>query len=65
MINLFLVILKYDLGKPIINVLKEFLKPGRRVYSNIAKLPRYFNGLGLAIISTSKGVIPDYKAREP
>ena len=55
--------LKYDLGKPVISVLKRVSKPGRRVYSKISSLPRYFNGLGVAILSTPQGVIADYKAK--
>jgi len=59
-----IITLKYDLGKPIINVLKRISKPGRRVYSKIGDLPKYFNGLGIGIISTPKGVIADYEARK-
>ena len=55
--------LKYDMGKPVINVLKRVSKPGRRVYSKISNLPRYFNGLGVAILSTPQGVIADHKAK--
>ncbi|MBT5827710.1 MAG: 30S ribosomal protein S8 [Alphaproteobacteria bacterium] len=58
------VILKYNLGKGIISSFARVSKPGRRVYSKIADLPRYYNGLGIAILSTPKGVIPDYKARD-
>ena len=58
------VILKYNLGKGIISNFLRVSKPGRRVYSKIADLPKYYNGLGIAILSTPKGVIPDYKARE-
>jgi len=59
-----IVSLKYDLGKPIISEFKRVSKPGRRVYSKISDLPRYYNGLGVAILSTPQGVIPDYKARD-
>lgn len=62
--NQLIITLKYDLGKPIINVLKRISKPGRRVYSKIGDLPKYFNGLGIGIISTPKGVIADYEARK-
>ncbi|MBL6621476.1 MAG: 30S ribosomal protein S8 [Rickettsiales bacterium] len=62
--NQLIVTLKYDLGKPIINVLKRISKPGRRVYSKIGDLPKYFNGLGIGIVSTPKGVIADYEARK-
>lgn len=58
------VILKYNLGKGIINNFLRVSKPGRRVYSKISDLPKYYNGLGIAILSTPKGVIPGYKARE-
>ena len=59
-----LVKLKYNLGKGIISSFTRVSKPGRRVYSKIADLPRYYNGLAIAILSTPKGVIADYKARE-
>jgi small subunit ribosomal protein S8 len=63
--NNFLIIdLKYDMGKPIINVLKRVSKPGRRVYSSIADLPKFYNGLGVTILSTPQGVLADYKARD-
>ena len=55
--------LKYAEGKPVIKKIERISKPGRRVYSNISELPKVFNGLGLSILSTSKGVMPDYKAR--
>lgn len=58
------IILKYDMGKPIIGVLKRVSKPGRRVYSKISKLSKFYNGLGVTILSTPKGVITDYEARE-
>ncbi len=56
--------LKYDSGKSVINIFKRVSKPGRRVYSNISNLSRYYNGLGIFILSTPKGVIADHKARE-
>ena len=46
-----------------IREIKKLSKPGRRFYSSISSLPKYFNGLGTAIISTSKGVMSDYEAR--
>jgi small subunit ribosomal protein S8 len=58
------VVLKYDMGKPIISIFKRISKPGRRVYSRIADLPKYYNGLGVAILSTPKGVVADYQARD-
>lgn len=56
--------LKYDGDKPIISFLKRVSKPGRRVYSKITNLPKYFNGLGVAILSTPKGVVTDKTARQ-
>ena len=56
--------LKYDDNKEsVISVLKRVSKPGRRVYVNKQALPRVLNGLGIAIISTSKGVMTDKQAR--
>jgi len=57
--------LKYDeRGKPVIQGLKRVSKPGRRIYSGVKKLPKVMGGYGVAIISTPKGVMPDWKARE-
>ena len=56
--------LKYFEGKPAINELKRISKPGCRVYSSKEELPRIFNGLGVAIISTSKGIMTDANARK-
>ncbi len=56
--------LKYFQGQPVIRQIKRVSKPGRRVYSNIGSLKKNFNGLGLTIVSTSKGVLPDYEARK-
>lgn len=56
--------LKYSNGQPVIQYIKRISKPGRRVYSNVAKIPRIYNGLGIAILSTPKGVMTDHKARE-
>lgn len=56
--------LKYDkAGKPVIQLLKRISKPGLRTYVNAEKLPRVMNGLGVAILSTSKGVMTDKEAR--
>ena len=55
--------LKYDEGKPAIRELKRVSKPGCRVYSRINDLQPHKNGLGINIVSTSRGVMPDYKAR--
>ncbi len=57
--------LKYDENKEsVISALKRISKPGRRVYVNKKQLPRVLNGLGIAILSTSKGVITDKEARK-
>lgn len=57
--------LKYGANNAkVISGLKKISKPGLRVYVNSDKLPRVLNGLGIAIISTSKGVMTDKKARE-
>ncbi len=55
--------LKYHEGEPVIKQMKRVSKPGRRSYGSIKKLPKYFNGLGIAILSTSKGVMSDFDAR--
>ena len=56
--------LKYFEGEGAIREIKRVSKPGRRVYSDVESLPKPYNGLGVAILSTSKGVISDAKARE-
>jgi len=56
--------LKYDGKTRVIQGLKKISKPGLRVYANVEELPRVLNGLGIAIISTSKGIMTDKKARE-
>lgn len=56
--------LKYDSGEPVIKELHRVSKPGRRVYSGSSELPRYYNGLGLVIVSTPHGVMSDQQARE-
>lgn len=55
--------LKYFDGEPAIREMKRVSKPGRRVYSNSKDLPNVRQGLGVAIISTSKGVMTDAQAR--
>jgi len=55
--------LKYYEGKPVIQQIKRISKPGRRVYSAVRDLPRVRNGLGIAILSTPKGVMSDAVAR--
>ena len=56
--------LKYDEKKPIIVGLKRISKPGLRVYAQHDEIPRVLNGLGTAIISTSKGLLTDREARK-
>ncbi len=56
--------LKYDQGRPVIRELKRVSTPGRRVYSKVGDMPRIRNGLGVAIVSTPKGVLSDARARE-
>lgn len=58
------VFLRYDDGNPVIKVIKRVSTPGRRVYSGIEDLPKFHNGLGVSILSTSKGVVSDYTARK-
>jgi small subunit ribosomal protein S8 len=55
--------LKYYEGDPVINTIARVSTPGRRVYSSARQLPRVRNGLGITIISTSKGVMSDSDAR--
>ncbi len=57
------VALKYVDGAPVITGLKRTSTPGRRMYSGYADLPRVLNGLGIAIVSTSKGLMKDQDAR--
>ena len=56
--------LKYYEGNPVIKEIKRISKPGRRVYSRANSIPKIQNGLGLAILSTSKGVMSDAEARK-
>ena len=55
--------LKYVDGEPVIREIARVSKPGRRIYSRIADLPRSFNGLGISILSTPRGVMSDNEAR--
>ena len=58
------IVLKYGAGKqPAISGLKRVSKPGLRVYTNVEDMPKVLKGLGIAILSTSKGVMTDKKAR--
>ena len=56
--------LKYFEGDPVIKEIKRISKPGRRVYSRASSIPRVMNGLGIAILSTPKGVMSDVDARK-
>jgi small subunit ribosomal protein S8 len=55
--------LKYFDGAPVIRELQRVSKPGRRVYASVATLPTVYNGLGISILSTPKGVMSDADAR--
>ncbi len=55
--------LKYYAGRPVIERLERVSRPGLRVYKNRRDIPRVMNGLGVAILSTSRGVMTDRKAR--
>jgi small subunit ribosomal protein S8 len=57
-------LLRYTEGQPAIQGLVRVSTPGRRSYSNVEGLPKVMNGLGLAIVSTSKGVLTDTECRE-
>jgi small subunit ribosomal protein S8 len=56
--------LKYFDGEPVIREISRVSKPGRRVYASVKTLPRINNGLGVAIVSTPKGVMADHDARD-
>jgi small subunit ribosomal protein S8 len=62
--NKFLLVdLKYNNGIPVIKEISRVSKPGRRVYSKAESIPKIQNGLGIAIVSTSKGIMTDNDAR--
>lgn len=56
--------LKYDSGTPVISNLKRVSKPGRRIYVKRTELPKVLSGMGISIISTSRGVMTDKNARQ-
>ncbi len=58
------VVLRYYAGKPVIDMIKRVSSPGLRVYKGKDELPKILNGLGIAIISTSAGVMTDRAARK-
>ena len=61
--NSLVVDLKYQNGLPVIKEIKRISKPGRRIYARADSIPKIQNGLGLAIVSTSKGIMSDNDAR--
>ena len=61
--NSLVVDLKYYNGMPVIKEIKRVSKPGRRIYAKASSIPKIQNGLGLAIVSTSKGIMSDTDAR--
>ena len=56
--------LKYNSGNPVISTIQRISKPGRRIFSSAESLPKINNGLGIAIVSTPKGVMTDIDARK-
>ena len=56
--------LKYHSGNPVISAFERVSKPGRRIFSSADSLPKINNGLGIAIVSTPKGVMTDVDARK-
>ncbi len=62
--NVITILLKYTDDKPAISGLKRISKPGLRIYKKSNELPRVLNGLGTAVISTSKGLLTDKQARD-
>jgi len=55
--------LKYSEGEPVIKEINRVSKPGRRVYAKIKELPKIYNGFGISILSTPRGVMSDNEAR--
>lgn len=62
--NEFEIELKYSDGEPVIREIQRVSKPGRRVYSSVKSIPTVYNGLGISILSTPKGVMADHEARD-
>ena len=58
------IVLKYFEGRPVIEMLKRISRPGLRVYKGQHELPKVMDGLGIAIVSTSKGLMTDHQARD-
>ncbi len=57
------IVLKYFQGRPVIDSIKRVSRPGLRIYKKVDELPKVLGGLGIAIVSTSKGVMTDRAAR--
>ena len=62
--NQLTITLKYNYGNPVINSIERVSRPGRRIFSSAESLPKINNGLGIAIVSTPKGVMTDINARK-
>ena len=62
--NTLIIDLKYNSGSPVITVIERVSRPGRRIFSSAESLPKINNGLGIAIVSTPKGVMTDIDARK-
>ena len=62
--SILLIYLKYHSGNPVISTIERVSKPGRRIFSRAESLPKINNGLGIAIVSTPKGVMTDIDARK-
>ena len=62
--NQLTILLKYNYGNPVINSIERVSRPGRRIFSSAESLPKINNGLGIAIVSTPKGVMTDINARK-
>ena len=62
--SILLINLKYNSGSPVISTIERVSKPGRRIFSRAESLPKINNGLGIAIVSTPKGVMSDIDARK-
>ena len=56
--------LKYHHSAPVVGDIEVISKPGKRVYTAVDKIPVIKNGLGMVVLSTSQGILPDYEARE-
>ena len=61
--KMYRLVLKYTQNEPVIKVLKRISKPGQRRYTDVKNMPKVLNGLGIAILSTPKGVMSDGNAR--